>query len=202
MQLPLAADSFVCKLARAWLHIDHATPQWTAEVKLTWAVRTVADQLVKLTWAVGPPTDRPGQVRQESTEHPLGALLRARVGAFAARFAASRGGAVHEGGASCGDDCGADRGGNSSCVGGDGGGEGRGGGGSAGDGDGGGGDCGDGGDGVGGGDVGGGGDGGSGEAANAVKALQATTTLLTACVAASLPQLHGHGRSVKKVRTI
>ena len=125
MQLPLAADSFVCKLARAWLHIDHATPQWTAEVKLTWTVRIVADKLVKLTWAVGPPTDRPGQVRQEITEHPLGALLRAHVGAFAARFAASRGGAVHEGGASCGDDCGADRGGNSSCVGGDGGGEGR-----------------------------------------------------------------------------
>ena len=148
MQLPLAADSFVCKLARAWLHIEHALPQWTAEVKFTWTVRTVADQLVKLTWAVGPPADRPGQVRQESTEHPLGALLRARVGAFAARFAASRGGAVHEGGASCGgDDCGADCGGNSSCVGGDGGGEGRGGGGGgAGDGDGGGGDCGGGGD--------------------------------------------------------
>ena len=176
MQLPLATDSFVCKLVRAWLQLGPPADSPATADALTLRVVASGPSSVAVVFD-GLPS---GQVRQAPLEHPLGALLRARVGAFVARFAASRGGTAADG---CGAGCG---------VNGGGGGGGDGGGGDDG-GSGGSGDCGGG---------GGSGDGGNGEAAAAVKALHATTTMLTACVAASLPQLHGHGRSVKKVRTI
>ena len=165
MQLPLAADSFVCKLVRAWLQLGPPTdsPQKKA-AWLCWAVASPRSVSLSVTAPSSTPAAAAGQVRLETLEHPLGVLLRARVSAFTARFTASRGGAATKGEACYGADGGADGGGNGGGV--DGGGDDvcGGGGGGGGGGDGGGGGGGDGGgEGEGGGDEAeGGGDGGDG----------------------------------------